>query len=126
MSPKLAKQIRVELDLLHRLLKRHPGLLEKCGREVPAALEIDALANMLHSFYTGIENIFKRIQVTIDGSADDAEFSHGALLDRMARPSEMRPAVLSPELRTVLRNYLQFRHMFRREPDPVSSFLSGS
>jgi len=31
----------------------------------------------------------------------------------MARPSEMRPAVLSPELRTVLRNYLQFRHMFR-------------
>ena len=31
----------------------------------------------------------------------------------MARPSEKRPTVISPELRTVLRNFLQFRHMFR-------------
>lgn len=108
MSPKLAKQIRVELDVLHRLLERHPGLLEKCGREVPTALEIDALANMLHSFYTGIENIFKRIQVTVEDLTDGAEFSHAALLDIMARPSEKRPAVISPELRTVLRNYLSF------------------
>ena len=113
MSPKLAKQIRVELDVLHRLLERHPGLLEKCGREVPTALEIDALANMLHSFYTGIENIFKRIQVTVDEPTDDRGFSHAALLDIMARPSEKRPTVISPELRTALRNYLQFRHMFR-------------
>jgi len=112
-SPKLAKQIRVELEILHRLLDRHPGLLDKCAREVPTALEIDALANMLHSFYTGIENIFKRIQVTVDELTDDAEFGHASLLDIMAQPSEKRPAVISQELRTVLRNYLQFRHMFR-------------
>jgi hypothetical protein len=112
-SSKLAKQIRVELEVLHRLLERHPELLEKCGHEVPTSLEIDALASMLHSFYTGIENIFKRIQVTMDEPTDDTGFGHAALLDIMAHPSEKRPAVISPELRTVLRNYLQFRHMFR-------------
>ena len=70
MSTKMGKQIRVELEQLDLLLRRrHPGLIERCRSEAPSNVEIDALAAMLHAFYTGVENIFKRASVAVDGQA---------------------------------------------------------
>jgi hypothetical protein len=57
-------------------------------------VEISALAAMLHSFYTGIENVMKRIALRIDGGLPEGPAWHTRLLDR-------------------LRTYMAFRHMFR-------------
>jgi len=54
---KLKKQIHLELEQLDLLLKRYRNLIEKCRTEAPTEIEIDALATLLHSFYTGVENI---------------------------------------------------------------------
>ena len=72
-SLKLRRQISLELEQLNLLLKRHSGLIEKCRTETPSIVEIDALAALLHSFYTGMENLFKRISVEIDGGAFKGE-----------------------------------------------------
>ena len=76
-------------------------------------IERSALAAMLHSFYTGIENIFKRVAVEIDGEPPTGDFWHRQLLDRMACPRRDRPAVISKTLKDKLRTYLEFRHVFR-------------
>jgi hypothetical protein len=69
---------------------------------------------MLHSFYTGIENILKRIAVALDGGLPKGENWHRDLLASMAKPGAHRPAALSPAARLALRQYLGFRHVFRQ------------
>ena len=69
---------------------------------------------MLHAFYTGIENIFKRVKIELNEDMIKNEFWHRELLDSMAQSGTGRPAVISPSLRETLRSYLDFRHVFRQ------------
>lgn len=111
---KLQKQVAVEREQLNTLLQVHHSLLTKCVTVQPDVTEISALAAMLHSFYTGIENLFKRVAVELDTSLPRGEYWHRQLLDSMTRPGPARPAAISESLRIVLRDYLDFRHVFRQ------------
>jgi hypothetical protein len=68
---------------------------------------------MLHAFYSGIENIFKRIATELDDSLSSGGFWHQELLDAMARATGRRQAAISPALRLRVKEYLEFRHAFR-------------
>lgn len=113
MWSKLTKQIAVEREALNRAIDTHRPLLEKCAREAATQIEVSALAALLHSFYTGIENNFKRITVELDDPLPQGEQWHTELLEAMTRPTPHRAAVLSESLCECLRNYLDFRHLFR-------------
>ena len=112
-------------------MERHPELIEKCHSEAPTEVEIDALGALLHSFYTGVENVFSRVSLTLDGGLPTGQFWHVDMLDSMALATERRPAVISAELRARLRDYLQFRHVFRHaysfrlQWDKMSSLVLG-
>jgi hypothetical protein len=110
---KLRSQIDLEFENLRKALDRHPELVVKCRTEIPNPLEIDGLANMLHSFYTGTENIFKRICLALEGEAPTGPSYHKDLLYRMANDIPCRPRVLSDSLCATLESYLNFRHRFR-------------
>jgi hypothetical protein len=58
---KLRKQVTVERQQLHRLLETFRPLIERSAVSPPDDIELSALAAMLHSFYNGFENIFKRV-----------------------------------------------------------------
>jgi len=107
------EKVELEIARLLRLVEDHRVLSKKVFREEPDAIELSALSAYLHSFYTGMENIFKQIAVDIDSSWPSAERWHSDLLDFMAHPTEKRPAVLSAELSRKLVRYLGFRHVFR-------------
>lgn len=113
MWPETRERAELELTLLRRLLDTHRSLLEKVRHSAPNDIELSALAAILHSFYTGIESIFKRIALEIDDSFPSGEFSHSNLLRQMTQSADRRPAVISEELRRRLRDYLDFRHVFR-------------
>ncbi len=113
MSRKLEEQIRLELEQLNSLLEFQGGILARRQSADPDSTEVAALAAILHSFYTGIENIFKRVALELDGTAPSGLDSHSALLDSMASSNACRDAVVSQELRSRLKEYLQFRHFFR-------------
>jgi len=68
---------------------------------------------MLHSFYTGVENILKRVSVELDGQPVRGEAWHRDLLRGMTRDGPGRPAWLSASLHESLLEYLRFRHVFR-------------
>jgi hypothetical protein len=105
---KFRKQQATEREQLQRLLSGIHGLLTKGRDPAPTEIELFALAATLHSFYTGVENIFKRVAVELDGNA-----WHRELLLRMKTPTARRPALLSEELHDTLHEYLRFRHAFR-------------
>jgi hypothetical protein len=113
-SHKLAKQINVEREQLRRLIEIHRRLLANCASQAPNNIELSALAALLHSFYTGIENIFKRVAIELDGAAPRGEAWHRQLLDSMAAATKDRRALISKSLHETLSEYLAFRHVFRQ------------
>lgn len=114
MSGELKRQIHVEGQQLRRLLRMHARLLAKCYTAQPTVDELAALAAILHAFYNGVENIFKRVAVTLNGGPPRGPFWHADLIEAMSKPTANRPALLSEGLYETLQEYLDFRHVFRQ------------
>jgi hypothetical protein len=74
------------------------AVIIKSADEKPDFIELSVLATMLHSFYTGIENIFKRIALEIDGNIPSGFASHSDLLTIMTHSNANRPPVISETL----------------------------
>jgi len=66
---KFRKQQATEREQLQRLLSGIHGLLARCLTTASTEIELSALAALLHSFYTGVENIFKRVAVELDSAS---------------------------------------------------------
>ena len=109
----LQEQVALERRRLHRLFSVYRPLLEKCAASAPDDIELSALSAMLHSFYNGMENIFKRVTLELGDPMPGDESWHKELLDSMADATGNRNAVLSPQLRGRLKEYMEFRHVFR-------------
>jgi ribonuclease HepT-like protein len=97
---------------LQRLLSGIQRLLTKCRDTAPNEIELSALAATLHSFYTGVENIFKRVAMELDGEPVRGDTWHRELLLRMKTSTARHPALLSEELHDTLNEFLRFRHVF--------------
>lgn len=108
------ERAHLELGQLRALLDTYADLLAVARKGKPDATQVLAVAAVLHSFYTGIENIFKRVAKDIDGRAPRGAEWHRQLLDAMESGTDRRPGVISPELRAELEQYLNFRHVFRQ------------
>ncbi len=105
--------VLLELGLLRRLLAENRELLGQAADAEPGRIEVMAISAVVHSFYGGVENVFRRIAKEIDGTLPAGEKWHTDLLARMSEASGKRPAVISAELRKRLTEYMYFRHVFR-------------
>ena len=79
-----------------------------------------AIASVLHSFYNGLENIFKTIAKSQDQVIPPGQGWHRQLLLRLAQSVGEGKPVLSQDLVSRLVEYLGFRHFFRHS---YSTFL---
>lgn len=113
MWPDVEEQVAVEQAQIDQLFVAYQAAIDKSSQQEPNFIELSAMATMLHSFYTGIENIFKRIALEIDGNIPSGYASHSELLTAMTQSTANRPPVISDELQVRLSAYLSFRHVFR-------------
>ena len=58
MAERAAKLVRFEIGQIDELLARYEAVLTKVRHNEPDLIELTALASVLHSFFTGVENIF--------------------------------------------------------------------
>jgi hypothetical protein len=112
-SSETFSEIKNEFSRLHKLLDTYRVLLSQVRTKDPTDIELLALAGILQSFYSGFENIFKRIAKEIDGGFAKTESWHMELLGTMILPTNKRSPVISLELKRRLQFYLGFRHVFR-------------
>lgn len=68
---------------------------------------------MLHSFYSGVENIFKLVAREIDENIPQGSAWHSDLLLQMSDSTPLRKSLISQEMVAMLLEYLNFRHVFR-------------
>lgn len=113
MWDKTRKAAEIEFEQLNKLVDLNSPLLEKAAKQDPTSVELLAIAAILHSFYSGIENMFKRITKEIDQGLPEGPKWHKDLLASMMRSNDRRKAAISQDLGKKLEDYLGFRHTFR-------------
>ena len=113
-STEIETKIIYEISEIDELLSKSSVLLKKCMIQEPDYIELSAVGSTIHSFYNGLENIFLVIQKNIDKKISSKERWHSELLLSMFEENENRKAVLSPNLKDSLTDYMGFRHFFSR------------
>lgn len=114
MHSRVIAQIQFEIEQIDQLFSAYEALFQRAQQPTaPNLVEITALASVLHSFYTGLENIFTSIAKGIDGDVPGGPQSHRDLLLRIGQATVHRSAVLTLETIAMLSNYLGFRHFYR-------------
>ena len=108
----LKADIDREMALVERLLEESRNDLSGVGG-TPSRLEVRGVASVLQDFYSGVERVFERIAVELDGELPRGGDWHSQLLNRMEEEVEgVRPRVLTSDLAERLRPFLRFRHLF--------------
>ncbi|GAK61111.1 hypothetical protein U27_01009 [Candidatus Vecturithrix granuli] len=113
MRNKAISQIRFEIQQIEQLFETYSGLLERVRRETPGMIEITAIASVMHSFYNGLENIFRSIAREIDADIPTGDRWHRDILTKMTESTDFRDPILSHETFLRLTEYLAFRHFYR-------------
>lgn len=107
------KKIQFELGELQHLFDVYAPLLQLSSQKVPDLIEKTALAQVLHSFYNGVENVFLLIAKAVDRRIPSGSLWHRTLLDQVAAATPERPAVISNGTKERLLEFLGFRHVVR-------------
>ena len=113
MDEVLKEKISLEIAMIDSLVDKSSLLQEKCRIYEPDFVEINAIGSILHSYYNGLENIFKLIHKHFDGTPLTSSMWHSELFHSMFVATEKRTALLTDELLAPLKGYLGFRHIFR-------------
>lgn len=107
----LRDDLRREGQRLEALARSLTTLLPRVGAELEI---VEVAALRLHSFYTGVERCLLLVSRVLNGGTpQQGPGWHRRLLERMAMPSEHRPAVLRELTQRRLQEYLRFRHLVR-------------
>jgi uncharacterized protein YutE (UPF0331/DUF86 family) len=89
------------------------SLYDKIKDKTPSLIELSAMAAFLHNFYSGVENIMRRIASALDDNIPSGTSWHTDLLNRMGiEIGGIRKNVFSEDTINELAEYLSFRHMF--------------
>ncbi|MBN2542041.1 hypothetical protein JXI42_04175 [bacterium] len=86
----LVDEITFELGRIDELFSKYSDLLEKVRIQTPDFIELSSLSMFLHSFYNGLENIFRRIAKRFDNTMPNGEDWRKILLEQMSKPGNMR------------------------------------
>ncbi|MEW6558011.1 MAG: hypothetical protein AB1349_11785 [Elusimicrobiota bacterium] len=71
-----------------------------------------AIGTFLMNFYTGVENIIKRISKEYYQTMPKGESWHKELLDLSYNPPQGKMSIFNPEIANKLNPYRRFRHLF--------------
>ena len=107
-------KIEHEISRIDKLLSDVDPLLKLCKlREKPEIIEITAAAQVLHSFYNGIESIIVLFLKNMDEKIPNDFRWHKTLLEMMFGANSKDKKILNENIKNNLENYLSFRHFIR-------------
>jgi len=109
----LKTKLLFEISQIDKLLNDSKPLLDLYKLKTPDFIEMSAGALVLHSFYSGIENILVLIFKHYDEQLPNSNKWHMELLDKAFVSDKDRKQVFSNVSQERLEEYLKFRHFVR-------------
>lgn len=113
LAEEITSRVEFEIGQIDHLLAVYADLLARTRERQPDVVETAALALLLHSFYNGLENIFRAVAKTLDEARPDGPNWHRELLVQASQKTAVRDRIVSVELAARLSDYLGFRHVCR-------------
>ena len=111
---RLQSEINQEISSSDALLQELKTLKLRLAYKKVSNLDLRAAGSILHDFYNGVENIFRRVAQELNGGLPAGEDWHRQLLaDMRLEIKGLRPPLISKNLGLKLQKFLGFRHIFR-------------
>jgi hypothetical protein len=109
----LKEEIAIELENIEKIVQEILALRADLGAREPTVREKTAAAAFLAQFYSGIENILKRISHFYGIPLPIGDTWHIDLFKRFCQPAhEPLPALFDEALESTLAPFRKFRHVF--------------
>lgn len=112
-SKELEDEIAVEVEALEQVVYELQALRQELGLNEPTVREKTAAAAFLAQFYSGVENILKRISQFYRVPLPSGETWHVDLFKRFCDPAYFPlPFLFDEGLESDLASFRKFRHVF--------------
>lgn len=102
-----------EISRIEKLLNDVEPLLVLCKTKDPDIIEITAAAQVLHSFYNGIESIIVLLLKYLDEDLPHDSKWHKTLFEMAFGSNSKSMGIIRNDIKTKLEKYLLFRHFIR-------------
>jgi uncharacterized protein (UPF0332 family) len=109
----LKQKIEYEISRIEKLLNDAKPLLDLCRQKEPDFVETTATAQILHSFYNGVESVVILFLKSIKEKAPNDSRWHKTLFEIMFGENSMNVTILRNDLKVPLEKYMYFRHYIR-------------
>jgi hypothetical protein len=106
-------KVEREISLINEELSASSPLIKLCKSRVPDFIEMRAMAQILHSFYNGVEKTIVLILRNINEKLPNDYMWHKTLLDIALGQNSRKFKIFRDDLRDMLEDYLAFRHFIR-------------
>jgi hypothetical protein len=110
---KAKEKIEFEIYRIQKLLTDSKPLLDLCRLKEPDFIEITATAQILHSFYNGIESVVILILRNIGIKIPNDKTWHKTLFEIMFGNNTGKIEIIRQDLKEQMGKYLYFRHFIR-------------
>ena len=110
----LREEIGIQLELMDATVCEIEAIQTDLASRRPTVREMAATAAFLADFYTGIENILKRISRCYGAPMPTGDDWHVELFGRFCEPGfQGLPVMFDAEQKAAIAKYRQFRHVIR-------------
>ena len=110
MDNNLKEKIEHEISRIEKLLNDARPLLNLCKLKEPDFVEITATAQILHSFYNGVESVVLLFLKGISEKAPNDSRWHKTLFEIMFGQNSKNIMILRNEIKEPLEKYMYFRY----------------
>ena len=112
MDKTIEKKIYFEIEQIDELMEVSRPFLSTCLEREPEFGEKCGVAQILHSFYNGIEKLLLLIVKNSEIISIDVHRWHSELFMKAFEPRNNK-SIIRPQLKEILNEYLKFRHVVR-------------
>ena len=106
-------KIEHEISRIDKLITTAKPLLDLCKIREPDFIEITATAQILHSFYNGVESIIIMFFKNFREKLPNDTHWHKALLEMAFGSNSKNVKIFSDDKKDKLEDYLSYRHFIR-------------
>ena len=113
MDDKSIIKIEHEISRINKSLESVLPLLELCKLKEPDIIEMTAAAQVLHSFYNGVESIIILFIKYMDEKLPNDFKWHKTLFEMAFGTNSKNAKIIRDDIKKKLEKYLLFRHLIR-------------
>jgi hypothetical protein len=107
------EKIEHEISRIDKLLNDAKPLLDLCKLKEPDFVEITATAQILHSFYNGVESVVILFLKNVHEKVPNDNRWHKTLFEIMFGQNSKNITVLRSDIKEQMEKYMYFRHFIR-------------